>query len=342
MFRKAEKKGLYLRMALIGPPGSGKSFTALRLAMALANGGPVAAIDSERGSLYKYAGEENPDGGSFSFDVDELSTFAVKNYITAIQEAVKAGYKALIIDSLSHAWAGQGGILEFVDNKKGKDGNAFDAWRVATPLHNQLIDTIIGAKLHVIVTMRAKTEYIMEKDDKGKTSIRKVGMQPIQREGLEYEFDVIADMDGGTMFVSKTRCPALTDKRFYQPGKDVATVVSAWLQGGKEEPPKADPPKQSTAPAIGPSWPNSWPDRIGTSEPATDPEWSAQVAEKMASLVRLEDLNLFLGSAGKLPIYAVFPNMRQWCAYWLKDKNSAFSKAYADFCETQKVVGGSK
>ena len=118
-FKRADKKQTFLRMALLGPAGSGKSFTALRIAHSLGNGS-VAAFDTERRSLSKYASEPNPDGGVFEFDVDDdMEDFDVRRYISAIQAAEKAGYKVLVIDSLSHAWSGQGGILEFVDARKG-------------------------------------------------------------------------------------------------------------------------------------------------------------------------------------------------------------------------------
>jgi len=220
----------------------------LRIAQALAQGKPIAAFDTERRSLSKYADEPNPDGGAFGFDVDdEMPDFDVQRYIRAIQEAEKAGYEVLIIDSLSHAWSGPGGILEFVDAKKGNANNGFSAWRDATPLHNKLVDTILASKMHVIATMRTKMAYIQEKDDKGRSVVRKVGLQPIQRDGVEYEFDVIADMDSGIMTVNKSRCSALQAKRIYQPGRDVAETLLRWLQRGEEEPreERAEPKAES-------------------------------------------------------------------------------------------------
>lgn len=236
-FKRADKKQTFLRMALLGPAGSGKSFTALRIAHSLGNGS-VAAFDTERRSLSKYAAEPNPDGGVFEFDVDDdMEDFDVRRYINAIQAAEKAGYKVLVIDSLSHAWSGPGGILEFVDARKGNANNGLSAWRDATPLHNKLVDSILASKMHVIVTMRTKMSYVQEKDDKGRTVVRKVGLQPVQREGVEYEFDVIADMDGATMAVTKSRCSKLQNKRFFEPGRDVAKILLDWLDQGEEEKP---------------------------------------------------------------------------------------------------------
>ena len=241
-FKKADKKQSFLRMALLGPAGGGKTYTALLMAMELAQGGKVAVIDTERGSASKYADK-------WSFDVvDDWPDFAVGRYIQAIQEAGEAGYRVLVIDSLSHAWAGQGGILEFVDSKAGN--NKFSGWKDATPLHNKLVDAILTAKMHVIVTMRTKTEYVQEKDEKGKTIIRKMGLQPVQRDGLEYEFDIIGDFGDSsdttpTLQIGKTRCEALRGHTARPPGPKLAETIRAWLEGGAvAETPTQAPPKE--------------------------------------------------------------------------------------------------
>lgn len=256
-FKKADKKQTFLRLALLGPAGSGKSFTALRIAHVLAQGGPICAIDTERKTLSKYAGVTSDDGHTFEFDVeDEMPDCDVRRYIAAIVQAEEAGYKVMVIDSLSHAWAGPGGILEFVDNRKGNSSNNNLAWREATPLHNKLVDTILSSQMHIVVTMRVKTEYVVEKDvATGSTTIQKVGLQPIQREGIDYEFDVICDMQNtlGTlvsMAVSKSRCPTLRGKIFQSPGANVAEPLLAWLSDGAVVQPKPKPVKPEPKAAV--------------------------------------------------------------------------------------------
>jgi len=137
----------------------------------------------------------------------------------------------LIIDSLSHAWTGKDGALELVDKAAARErGNSFAAWRHVTPLHNAMVDAMIGARLHLIVTMRSKVEWVVEKDERGKSVPRKIGLQPVQRDGLEYEFDVVADMDLDNNFiVSKTRCPALRGKVINLPNEEPAKTLRAWL-----------------------------------------------------------------------------------------------------------------
>lgn len=247
-FKKATKTRAKLRLALMGPSGSGKTFSALKIATYL--GGRIAVIDTERGSASKYAAEvADPEKGRFAFEVLELESFHPKTYIEAVISAAAAGFDVIIIDSLSHAWNGKGGALEMVDNAARKGGNSYTAWRDVTPLHNALVDSLVSAKAHVIATMRSKMEYVLETNEKGKQVPKKVGMQPIQRDGLEYEFDVTADMTlDNEMLVGKTRCPALAGQVFQKPGKEVADTLKAWLSDGagpEEKPvptaPKSDP-----------------------------------------------------------------------------------------------------
>lgn len=232
-FKRATKAQARLRLALAGPAGAGKTYTALTIATHLAQGGPIALVDTERGSASKYA-------GLFTFDVLELESFHPNKYIEAIHAAQTAGYVALVIDSLSHAWMGKDGALELVDRaaKKAQSNNSFGAWREVTPLHNALVDAMLGTSMHLIVTLRSKQEYVQEKDDKGRTVIRKVGLAPVQRDGLEYEFDVYGDLtQDNDLIIGKTRCPDLAGQLISKPGKQVAETLLQWLTDGAPLPP---------------------------------------------------------------------------------------------------------
>jgi len=228
MFEKATKKQSRLRLALVGPSGSGKTYSALAIASGL--GSRIAVVDTERGSASKYAGIFK------SFDTLQLETFHPQRYVDAIHEAEKAGYEILIIDSLSHAWIGREGALDLVDAaaRRSKTGNSFNAWRDVTPLQNALIDAILGAKLHVIATMRSKQEYVLEKDDRtGKMVPRKVGLAPVQREGVEFEFDVVGEMSpDNVLTITKSRCPELSGTAVREPGAEFAAVLARWLSDG--------------------------------------------------------------------------------------------------------------
>jgi len=229
-FKKATKSAAKLRLGLVGPAGSGKTMTALRIAHGL--GGRVAVIDTERGSASLYSGEQGLD-----FDVLELDSYEAENFIGAIRQAEQAGYDVLIIDSLSHAWAGKGGILEFVDQAaKRSGGGSFSGWRDATPRHNQLVDAILGAKLHVICTLRSKVEHVIEQVN-GRTQVRKVGLQPVQRDGLEYEFTVVGDVtQDHELIITKTRAAWLKDKIIREAGEELGQQLAAWLSDGLPSP----------------------------------------------------------------------------------------------------------
>src|SRR5258706_185885 len=134
-FRRAVKHEAKLRLAVAGPAGSGKTYTALALACALAAGKPVAVVDTEHGSASKYA-------DLWDFDVLELERFHPDQYVAAIRDAVAAGYAVVVLDSLSHAWNGTDGILEQVEaiGKRKYGGNNFKAWGDVKPIENRLVE----------------------------------------------------------------------------------------------------------------------------------------------------------------------------------------------------------
>lgn len=228
-FKRAVKRDAKLRLALCGAAGSGKTYSLLSIATGL--GGPIAYVDTEHGSASKYA-------DIFQFDVIEPDVFDPRELIDCIAGAAANGYKVICVDSLSHYWMGKGGELELVDGaaKRSQSGNSFTAWKTVTPIHNALVDTIIAAPIHVLVSMRTKTEWVIEKDEKGRSTPRKIGLAPIMRDGIEFEFDVCGDLDqDNTLTVTKSRCPDLTGKVINRPGKDLARTLKKWLTGAPAE-----------------------------------------------------------------------------------------------------------
>lgn len=232
-FQKATKSKIKARVAIDGPSGSGKTYTAIIAATALSQGGKIAVIDTERGSASLYS-------DLFNFDVLELEVFSPQIYTQAIEAAEKAGYAVIVIDSLSHAWEGEGGALDMVDDAaaRSRSGNSYTAWRDVTPLHRRMIDTILQSKAHIIATMRSKTEYILETNAKGQQVPRKVGMAPIQRAGMEYEFTVVGDMDlDHKIVISKSRFAPLQDKVATKPTVDFFKPFVDWLDSGVDSKP---------------------------------------------------------------------------------------------------------
>lgn len=233
-FKPATRKKLRLRMGLAGPSGSGKSYSGLRFAHALVSPeGRIAGIDSEHESLSKYQGHTTLDGVRFDFDVaPPMKSYDPMAYVDLIDEAGQIGYEVLLIDGLSQAWEGVGGALDQVD--KSGDTNRYTAWKDVTPRHRRLIDAMLSSPCHIIATLRTKMEYVLEPNDKGKLVPRKVGTKPIQREGMEYEFDVFADIDQGhRLYVTKSRCPEIQDLEVQHPGAQFMRPLIEWLNTGE-------------------------------------------------------------------------------------------------------------
>ncbi|MBU0515170.1 MAG: ATP-binding protein [Proteobacteria bacterium] len=242
-FMKAERKRKKARVGFDGPAGSGKTYSALLFAFGL--GGRVAVIDTEHSSAELYS-----DLGDF--DVAILKPpFSPQRYISLIKEAEAAGYDVLIVDSLSHAWAGVGGILDIKD-KRAKVGsnNDFTAWREVTPMHNQLVDTVLQCPCHVLVTMRTKTVYEVQENKKGKMAPVKIGQAPIQREGMDYEFDLVFDLsvDGHVATATKDRTRQFKDEPVLI-DSEAGRRLAAWLDSGAE--PAARPEAPETARTTG-------------------------------------------------------------------------------------------
>ena len=190
MFRKAERKKIKLKIAYSAPSGAGKTYSALLTAFGICGDwSKVAVIDTENGSaeLYSHLGE---------FSVCPIEPpFTAEKYIEAIKGAVAAGFEVLIIDSLSHAWSGDGGMLQQHDDivRKSKSGNGYVAWRDIDPIYTSLVDCILQSNIDIIATLRAKDAYI-ETNDGGRKGYKKVGLAPIFRDGVEYEFTVFFEL----------------------------------------------------------------------------------------------------------------------------------------------------
>lgn len=237
-FKKAVREKSFARIALFGASGSGKTWNALVMAYVL--GKRVALADSEWGTASKFQGETDPETGTvFDFDVDNLDSHSPDRYIQAIEDAQRGGYEVLIVDSLSHAWMGREGVLALADQASRKySGNTYAGWRDASPRHNALVDALIRSRLHLIVTMRSKTEYVLEEVERGGRTTKapkKIGLAPVQRADLEYEFDVVCALDQEhTIAVGKSRCRPLDRKEF--PGNPAAFAVTyrEWLLHGSD------------------------------------------------------------------------------------------------------------
>lgn len=220
--RKAERKQRKARIAIAGPSGSGKTMTALRLAQGLKTSGRILVLDTERASSTLYADK-------IDFDQVDLPDYEYETFLSGIKLAAEGDYDVLIIDSVSHAWE------SFLEAHGKMQGNSFTNWAKITPKYNDLIRAMVTYPGHIIATMRAKTEYVLSENDKGKQTPQRVGMGVIMRPGSEYEFDVVMMGDVHHNFtVEKTRLDWLADKIITKPGEELGKQIREWLDSGKE------------------------------------------------------------------------------------------------------------
>jgi hypothetical protein len=240
--RKATRRKAKLRLALIGPSGSGKTMSALKLAFGI--GGKVGIIDTENGSADLYASLGD-------YDVITLEKpYTVGKYREAIAAFEGAGYDTIIVDSLSHAWAGAGGLLDKQGQIANRPGtNSYAAWREVTPDHNALVEALLSSRCHIIVTMRVKTEYVLETNDRGKQVPRKVGLAPVQRDGVEYEFTVVMDIDIDHKAAASKDRTTLFDGWRDTITEGTGRQLLQWLESGADEPAPAPAPAARPAEA---------------------------------------------------------------------------------------------
>lgn len=227
MFERATRTRAKARVLIDGPSGSGKTKGALLLAKGL--GGKVAMLDTEHGSGSLYA-------DVMEYDTVEMGPpFSPEAYIKVIKAAESGGYDTLIIDSITHEWTGSGGILETVDAASGGPGGKFKAWASATPRHNAFVDAILRSSINIIATVRSKQDFALVEKDGGRKEVQKLGMAPITRDGMEYEFTCVLDVaiERHMCSSSKDRT-GLFDGTHFVISEDTGARLKAWLESGVE------------------------------------------------------------------------------------------------------------
>ncbi|MBQ5824815.1 MAG: AAA family ATPase [Clostridia bacterium] len=236
MFEQVTRKKAKLRMALMGVSGAGKTLSALYIAYGITGDwSKVALIDTEHERARFYADRSDLGTGRFLYApfTPPYSPERYKKYVEEGAEAVGED-GVIIIDSFSHAWNNEGGVLEIKDRIAGQQGkNSYTAWAEAGREQNSLVNTILAVNCHTIVTLRSKMDYIMQENDRGKMTPVKVGLAPIQRDDTEYEFDIVMSISRDhTASTSKDTTFLDNFNKIITP--DLGKQLAEWLNTGAE------------------------------------------------------------------------------------------------------------
>lgn len=219
--RKSSKKQAKIKLALQGCAGSGKTYSALLLAYGLCNDwSKIAVIDSENGSadLYANLGQYNV--------LPLQDKFAPETYVEAIKVCEDAGMEVIIIDSISQCWDN---LLEYHANLP---GNSFTNWQKITPRMNAFMQKILQSNSHIICTMRCKQDYVLNEKN-GKMVPEKVGLKAVMRDGIDYEFTIVFDINmKHQALASKDRTSLFIGKPEFTITKDTGRQILEWCNDG--------------------------------------------------------------------------------------------------------------
>jgi len=222
--RKSSKKQAKIKLALTGASGCGKTYSSLLIAYGITNNwSKIAIIDTENGSadLYSHLGNYNV--------LTLQAPFNPENYIRAIEICEQARMEVVIIDSISPLWEY---LLEIHSQMV---GNSFTNWGKITPRINSFIQKILSSNTHIIASMRTKQDYVLNEKN-GKMIPEKVGLKTVMRDGIDYEFTIVLDIDmKHNAKASKDRTGLFMDKPEFVITPETGKAILNWCNEGKAE-----------------------------------------------------------------------------------------------------------
>lgn len=235
-FEKVTRRKAKLRMALTGVSGAGKTLSALYIAYGITGDwNKIALIDTEHERARFYADRSDLGTGKFLY-APFPPPYSPDRYKQLVSEGAQAvgSDGVVIIDSFSHAWNNEGGVLDIKDRIATQQGkNSYTAWNEAGKFQNDLVNTILAVNCHTIVTMRSKMDYVMQENDRGKMTPVKVGLAPVQREDTEYEFDIVLDIARNHM-ATASKDTTFLDKFGKVITPELGSQLADWLNTGAE------------------------------------------------------------------------------------------------------------
>lgn len=308
-FKKANKSAVYLKLAITGPSGSGKTTAALRLARGLVgDNGRIAVIDTENSSSLLYA-------DTFDFDVCVVEPpYTEEKFITAIADAVEGKYDCVIIDSFSHVWQA---ILDYKSKLDMRGGNSYTNWAAAGGKFESILQAVLSSKLHIICCMRSKMDYAIDIDEKGKKSIRKVGLAPIMRDGIEFEFSLVFDLDMSHKAVASKDRTRMFDGNISEITEETGKMLNSWRCGNAKN--------------------SALPEEVAVAENFDD-EIPMTFSSDLESVIgtHLQEANFALRSWGWIQPDETWKNLRpDQVSQILKRPNEFMAKAIESFANAQ-------
>ena len=244
-FKQAKREQVRIKVSIAGPAGSGKTMSSLLMAYGLTRAefpniseeevwNKICIIDTESGSGALYVGKQVGPTKIGSYNTIQLSPpFEPAIFVDAIHMAENHGMNVIIIDSLSHAWAGAGGALDQQGKIAERSGNSWTAWRTITPQHNKLVDAMLQSQAHIIANMRAKMEYQQVTNESGKKQIKALGMGVVMKDGIEYEFGVAFMLDYDHIANSTKDRTGMFDGKYFVIDENTGKQLYAWLSSGE-------------------------------------------------------------------------------------------------------------
>lgn len=297
-FKKAQREQVRIKVSIAGPAGSGKTMSSILLAYGLTRAefpniseeevwSKICLIDTESGSGSLYVGKQVGPTQIGQYNTIELKPpFEPQVFVDAIHVAEQHRVNVIIIDSLSHAWAGVGGALDQQGAIAARSGNSWSAWRTVTPQHNKLVDAMLQSSAHVIANMRAKMDYEQVVGDNGKKQIKAIGMGVVMKDGIEYEFTTSFMLDYQHNANATKDRTAMFDGKYFVIDANTGKQMYQWLSSGAAPTPRTEPlPEQR------PATPPTDTDRISKAIAALDPLIkTAAAADRDGTIAKITEI----------------------------------------------------
>lgn len=307
-FQKARREQVRIKINIAGPAGSGKTMSSLLLGYGLIRAehpdwteeqiwDSICVCDSECGSASLYVGAQVGPTTIGSYNVINLAPpFTAQSYMDAIHMAEQHHMSVIIVDSLSHVWGGEGGLLDEQGKIAARTGNSYTSWRTISPQYTKLVDTILQSTSHIITCVRAKMEYQQVKNDQGKTQVKALGMGLQLREGYEYEVSVNFMLDNDHVANASKDRTGLFDGKYFTIDANTGATLFRWLSSGapvvqssettRTTIQKAEPVASETDPAVDPEQLQKAIAMVDALiKPMVTQENKAEIAEKVKSII---------------------------------------------------------